>query len=219
MKKHYAIFGLGQFGGSLVESFSDMNVEVLAVDIDPTKVSEYSKLATHAVQANGIDENSLKEIGVKNVDHAFVSFGENIEASILTSLLLKEIGVPKVWAKAQNSYHHKVLTKIGVDRVMHPEREMAKRIAQHVTNDNMVDFIELSKNHSIVEILAFDKLHNKTLTDLDIRDKYGCNIIAIQRNEETIVSPPAHQIINKNDVLIIIGRNKDIERFEKRGGD
>ncbi|UOQ50212.1 TrkA family potassium uptake protein [Gracilibacillus caseinilyticus] len=216
MKKHYAVFGLGQFGGSLVKSFSSMNnVEVLAVDINPAKVDEYSKIATHSVRSNGIDENSLKEIGVRNVDHAFVSFGENIEASILTSLLLKEMGIPKVWAKAQNNYHHKVLSKIGVDRVMHPEREMARRIAQHVTNDNMIDFIELSKDHSIVEILAFDRLYNKSLTDLDIRDKYGCNIIGIQRNDETIISPSADETIYKNDVLIIIGRNKDIERFEK----
>lgn len=218
MKKHYAVFGLGQFGGSLVKELSDMDLEVLAVDNDPLKVKEYSKIATHAVQANAVDENILKELGVRNVDHAFVSFGENIEASILTSLLLKEIGVPIVWAKAQNSYHHKVLSRIGVERVIHPEREMAKKIAHHVTNDNIVDFIELSKDHSIVEILASNKFDNKSILQLDIRNKYGCNIIGIQRNEETIISPAADQLIQKNDILIIVGQNKDIERFEKKGG-
>jgi len=96
MKKQFAVFGLGRFGGSLVKEFYELGVEVLAVDIDQDKVNAFAQYATHIVQANAIDESTLKQIGVRNIDHAFVSFGENIESSILTSLLLKEIGVPKV---------------------------------------------------------------------------------------------------------------------------
>ncbi|MGM0974766.1 MAG: potassium channel family protein [Bacillota bacterium] len=217
MKKQYAVFGLGRFGGSLVKAFSEHGVEVLAVDKDPEKVNEYSKFATQVVQVNTVDEGIIKQLGVRNFDHVFVSFGDNLEASILTSLLLKEIGVPKVWSKAQNDYHGKVLKRIGVDRVIHPERDMAYRVAKHIVSDNMIDFIELSKDYSMVEIIATEKLHNKTLLELDVRAKYGCNIVGIKRGEEIKVSPSAEDVIQRDDILIIMGHNKDINRFEEEG--
>ncbi|QGH33090.1 potassium transporter Trk [Gracilibacillus salitolerans] len=217
MKKQYAVFGLGQFGGSLVKSFVELGEDVLAIDTNPNKVKEYSKIATHAVQANGVDENSLKEIGIRNFDHAFVSFGENIEASILTSLLLKDLGVPRVWSKAQNEYHHKVLSKIGVDRVIHPEREMARRIAHHTVSDNIIDYVELSEDYSMVEIIATNKLHEKSLAEINVRERYGCSIVGIQRDRKMIVSPVADEKVLKNDILIVMGLNSDIHRFEKEG--
>ncbi|PWW28223.1 trk system potassium uptake protein TrkA [Cytobacillus oceanisediminis] len=217
MKKQYAVFGLGRFGGSLVKEFYELGVEVLAIDIDQEKVDQYAQFVTYAVQINGIDEAAIKDAGMKNIDHAFVSFGENIESSILTSLLLKEMGIPQVWAKAHNDYHAKVLDKIGVDRVIHPERDMAKRIAHHIVSEKMIDYIELSEDYSMVEIVASDKIHNKSLLDLNIRAKYGCNIVGIQRGKEIIVSPPAEEVIFKGDVLIVMGRNKGIGRFERHG--
>ncbi|WP_026585409.1 potassium channel family protein [Bacillus sp. J33] len=217
MKKQYAVFGLGRFGGSLVKEFHELGVEVLAIDIDQEKVDQYAQFVTYAVQINGIDEAAIKQAGIKNIDHAFVSFGENIESSILTSLLLKEMGIPKVWAKAHNEYHARVLDKIGVDRVIHPERDMAKRIAHHIVSEKMIDYIELSEDYSMVEIVATDKIHNKSLLDLNIRAKYGCNIVGIQRGKEIIVSPPADEVILKGDVLIVMGRNNGIGRFERHG--
>ncbi|GAA2700372.1 hypothetical protein GCM10009865_07340 [Aeromicrobium ponti] len=112
-------------------------------------------------------------------------------------MLLKEMGIPRVWAKAHNDYHAKVLNKIGVDRVIHPERDMAKRIAHHIVSEKMIDYIELSEDYSMVEIVASDKIHNKSLLDLNIRAKYGCNIVGIQRGKEIIVSPPAEEVIIK----------------------
>ncbi len=217
MKKQYAVFGLGRFGGSLVKEFHELGVEVLAIDIDQEKVDQYAQFVTYAVQINGIDEAAIKQAGIKNIDHAFVSFGENIESSILTSLLLKEMGIPKVWAKAHNEYHARVLDKIGVDRVIHPERDMAKRIAHHIVSEKMIDYIELSEDYSMVEIVATDKIHNKSLLDLNIRAKYGCNIVGIQRGKGIIVSPPADEVILKGDVLIVMGRNNGIGRFERHG--
>ncbi|MBM7583544.1 trk system potassium uptake protein TrkA [Bacillus pakistanensis] len=217
MNKQFAVFGLGRFGGSLVKEFYHLGVEVLAVDIDEEKVSYYSDYATHAVLANGIDELTLKQLGLRNIDLAFVSFGENIESSILTSLLLKEIGVPQVWAKAHNDYHSKVLYKIGVDRVIHPERDMAKRIAHHIISKKIIDYIELSKEFSIAEVVATNKLHNKSLLDLDIRARFGCNIVAYQRGGEIVVTPLAEDVIKEGDILIVIGRNEDITRFDKKG--
>ncbi|KEZ47918.1 potassium channel family protein [Metabacillus indicus] len=217
MRKQFAVFGLGRFGGSLVKEFHEMGIEVLAVDKDDEKVQYYSQYATLAVQANAIDEATLKQLGVRNVDHAFVSFGDDIEGSILTTLLLKEMKIPQVWAKAQNDYHHKVLDKIGADKVIHPERDMAKRIAHYIFSEKMVDYIELSKDYSMAELLATSKIHRKTLIDLDIRSRYGCNIVGIQREEEIIVSPPAEEFIKSGDILLVIGRNKDISRFEEEG--
>ncbi|MGG3571495.1 TrkA family potassium uptake protein [Bacillus gobiensis] len=217
MKKLFAVFGLGRFGSTLVKEFYEMGIEVLAVDKDETRVSEYMQFATHAVCANAIDETVLQKLGVRNVDLAFVSFGDDMQSSILTSLLLKEIGVTKVWAKAQDENHSKVLEKIGVDRVIHPERDVAKRIAHHIVTDKMIDFIELSKDFSIVEIIATKKVDQQSLEDLNIRANYGCNIVGIQRDGKFIVSPSAEEAIYKDDVLIVIGNNKDIERFEKEG--
>lgn len=217
MRKQYVVFGLGRFGGSLVKAFADLGAEVLAIDKDINKVNEHSKFATQALQANVIDKEIIKELGIRNFDHVFVSFGDDVEASILTTLLLKELGVPKVWAKAQNDYHSKVLKKVGVDRVIHPERDMATRIANHIVSDKMIDFIELSKDYSMVEIIASEKVHKKTILQLDVRANFGCTIVGIQRGDEIIVAPSADDIIYKDDILIIMGNNRDIRRFEEVG--
>lgn len=217
VKKNFAVFGLGRFGGSLVKELYEIDVEVLAVDKSLEKVNEYSRYATHAIQANAIDESMLKQLGIRNFDLAFVSFGDDIEASILTSLLLKELGVVKVWAKAQNDYHHKVLEKIGVDRVIHPERDMAKRIAHHIISEKLIDYFELSEEYSIVEVVCSDKLHNKTLTDLNLRSKYRCNLVGIQRGKEIFVSPDSNEGLVKGDILIVAGHNSDLHRFEEEG--
>lgn len=215
--KQIAVLGLGRFGGSLVKEFNELGLDTMAVDKSIDKVNEYSHYATHTIQADTLDESTLKQLGIRNFDLVVVSFGEDIEASILTTLHLKELGIKQVWAKAQNDYHHKVLEKIGADRIIHPERDMAKRVAHHIASEKIIDFIELSKEHSIVEIVASEKLHNQTLLELDIRAKYGCSIVGIQRNEDVIVAPLAEEVLHKGDVLIVIGHNRDLNRFEDKG--
>ncbi|MGD6968640.1 TrkA family potassium uptake protein [Rossellomorea vietnamensis] len=217
MKKQFAVIGLGRFGGNLVRELGEMGADVLAIDINEEVVEKYRDVAEHAVRANAMDENVIRELGLRNFDHVIVSFGENIEASILTTLLLKDLGVKEVWVKASSTYHQKVLDKIGADKVIHPERDMARRIAHHITSEKVIDYIELSKEHSIVELVASNKVANKTLIDLDVRARFGCNIIAIQRGEDVIVSPAADEVIQKDDLLIVIGDNRDLNRFEKEG--
>jgi trk system potassium uptake protein len=217
MKKQFAVIGLGRFGGNLVEELSKLGLEVLAIDQTAEVVEKYSSIATHAVQANAMEETVLKQLGLRNFDHVIVSFGENIEASILTTLQLKEIGVKEVWVKASNVYHQKVLDKIGADKVIHPERDMARRIAHHITSEKIIDYIEVSNSHSIVEVLATKKVANKSILEIDVRAKYGCNIIAIHHEDEIIVSPSAEEIVRSGDKLIVIGHNRDINRFEKEG--
>ncbi|NLP50501.1 TrkA family potassium uptake protein [Bacillus sp. RO1] len=217
MKKQFVVIGLGRFGGSIVEEFSTLGVEVLAIDKNEDNINKISEYATHAVQANATDEATLNSLGIRNFDHAIVSMGDDIESSILTSLLLKEMGIKQVWVKATNKYHQKVLEKIGVDRIIQPERDMAKRVAHHVVSDKIFDYIELSDNHCIAELFATKKVSNKSLTDLDLRARFGCTLIGIQRDGDIMISPPADEIIREGDLLIILGRNEDIHRFEDVG--
>ncbi|MBD0406102.1 TrkA family potassium uptake protein [Bacillus siamensis] len=216
MRKEFAVIGLGRFGGSICKALSEEGLEVMAMDIDEDKVNEYAKIASHAVIGDSTDESVLKNLGLRNFDHVIVAIGENIQASILTTLILKELGVNTITVKAQNDYHEKVLAKIGADHIVHPERDMAKRIAHNIVSNNVLDYLELSDEHSIVEIVANSRLAGNTLLDLDIRAKYGINIVAIKREKEVIVSPLATEMIQKDDILIVIGSLTDISRFEKR---
>lgn len=216
MRKEFAVIGLGRFGGSICKALSEEGLEVMAMDIDEDKVNEYAKIASHAVIGDSTDESVLKNLGLRNFDHVIVAIGENIQASILTTLILKELGVNTITVKAQNDYHEKVLAKIGADHIVHPERDMAKRIAHNIVSNNVLDYLELSDEHSIVEIVANSRLAGNTLLDLDIRAKYGINIVAIKREKEVIVSPLATEMIQKEDILIVIGSLTDISRFEKR---
>ncbi|HWJ77273.1 MAG TPA: TrkA family potassium uptake protein [Niallia sp.] len=215
MSKQFVVIGLGNFGGSLVAEFNEMGAEVLAIDQSLEKVEKYRQYATFCVQITNITEASLSQVGIRNFDHVFVCMGEDIESSILTTMLLKEMGMNKVWVKAADIYHKKVLEKIGADRVIQPELDMAKRIAHHVVSETMIDYIQLSKEYGIVEIIASRKVNNRSILDLDVRANYGCTIIGIQRQDKTIVSPLASEIIYEGDVLIVIGSNKCLYQFEE----
>ncbi|ACJ34262.1 potassium channel family protein [Anoxybacillus flavithermus] len=213
-KKEFAVIGLGRFGGSVCRTLSEQGMEVLAIDINEDKVNEYASIASQAVVADSTDENVLKSLGIRNFDHVIVAIGDNIQASILTTLILKELGVEKITVKATNDYHEKVLKKIGADHIVHPERDMGERIANNMISNNVLDYLELSDRHSIVEIVANERLHGHSLLELDIRAKYGINIVAIKRNNDIIVSPLASEVIYEGDILIVIGADRDIDRFE-----
>ncbi|PWA13577.1 potassium transporter Trk [Pueribacillus theae] len=216
MKKEFAVIGLGRFGGSICRELIAQGMEVLAIDIDEERVNEYSEIATYAVIADTTDEAVLKNLGIRNFEHVIVAIGDNIQASILTTIILKELGVERITVKAQNDYHEKVLRKIGADQVVHPERDMGVRIVTNLVSNNVLDYLELSNEYSIVELIAGIKMDGKTLLELDIRAKYGVNIVAIKRNEEILVSPQAEEKIKKGDVLVVIGAYQDINRLEKK---
>jgi trk system potassium uptake protein TrkA len=216
MKKQFAVIGLGRFGGAICKKLSEQDMEVLAIDSDEERVNEFSSIATHAVIADSTDEAVLKSLGLRNFDHVIVAIGDNIQASILTTLILKEIGVPKVTAKAQSDYHEKVLRKIGADQVIHPERDMGTRLANNITSSSVLDYLEVSDSHSILEVVAGKKMAGKSIIDLDIRAKYGVNIVAIKQNGRMNVSPRADQDVKQGDILIIIGADSDIDRFKSQ---
>ncbi|EAR65117.1 potassium transport system NAD-binding component [Bacillus sp. NRRL B-14911] len=183
MKKEFAVIGLGRFGGSICRALAEEGMEVMAIDNDEDRVNEFALIASHAVVGDTTDENVLKSLGIRNFDHVIVAIGDNIQASILTTLILKEIGVNKITVKAQNDYHEKVLRKIGADHVVHPERDMGRRIAHNIVSNNVLDYLELSDEHSIVEIVASDKLGGNSIIDLDVRANYGINIVAIKKKK------------------------------------
>lgn len=215
MKQEFAVIGLGRFGGSICEELSLEGMEVLAIDINEQKINEYKNIASHAVIADSTDESVLKDLGVNNVDQVIVAIGDNIQASILTTVILTDLGVKRITVKAQNDYHEKILKRIGADHVVHPERDMGKRLAHSLISSNILEYLELSDDHSMVEVKAGKNLVGKTLIELDIRANYGCNVVAIRRGKQMNVSPSADDKLREDDVLVVIGADADITKFEK----
>jgi len=216
MKRVYAVIGLGRFGGSICEELSVEGNKVLAIDVSEHRVNEFKNIASHSVIADSTDETALKELGIKNIDHIIVAIGDDIQASILTTVILSEMGVKKITVKAQNDYHGMILNKVGADHVVHPERDMGKRIAHSLISSNILDYLELSDDHSMVEVKVGRKMRGKTLVSLNIRAKYGCNVVAIKQGNKINVSPLAEYALQESDILIVIGADKDLSRFEKQ---
>ncbi|OLS39333.1 potassium transporter Trk [Alkalihalophilus pseudofirmus] len=219
MKRQFAVIGLGRFGGSVCCALIEQGVEVLAIDQCEAKVNQYRDVVTHAVVADSTDEQALRHLGIRNFEHVIVAIGDNIQASILTTLILDELGVEHITVKAQNDYHEKVLVKIGAERIVHPERDMGARIAHHLMSKNVLDYLEVSDKYSIIEMFAGSKMHAKTLVELNVRASFGCNVMAIKRGAEMIVSPKADQLIHQDDLLIVLGADEDIKRFEQMFDD
>ena len=216
MKKQFLVIGLGRFGISLTRTLIQNKHEVLAVDKDIKMVESISDIATQAVQADCTDEEVLTELGVNNFHHAIVAVGEDLETSILVTLLLKELGVPFVTAKATNAIHGRMLKKIGADQVVHPERDMGIRLGKQLSSENLIDYIELSPDYNLVEMRTPPAMNGKTLKELDIRANYGCNIIAIKHGDRMNISPQADDVIETGDILLMLGNNEDIRRVEDK---
>ena len=216
MDKQFVVIGLGRFGQSVAKSLYDMGEDVLAIDMDEDIIAEISPHVTHAVQADATDEKALKALGLRNFDVAVVTIGSNIQASILITMLCKEIGIGYVLAKAQNDLHGKVLYKTGADKVVYPERDMGFRIAHNLSASNILDYIEIAGDLRIIEIVTIDAWVGKSLVGLNFRKKYGTNVIAIKKpNGDMNTSPSADDILEKEDTLIIIGSKDEIIKLEK----
>lgn len=214
MKKQFAVIGLGRFGTSVAKTLSLMGYEVLVIDNDEEKIEELLETVTHAVQADALDEDALKAMGIRNFDVVIVAIGHDIQASILVTVILKELGVKYVVAKARNDLHGMVLTKIGADKVVYPERDMGMRVAHSLVATNVLDHIELSPEYSILEVVAPDSLFGQSLRQSTLRARFGVTVLAIKRGREIIVSPEAAEIIQENDILVCIGENDKLHSVE-----
>lgn len=217
MRKQFAVIGLGRFGSSICKELYRLGHDVLAIDNNEEKVNNVQNHSTHSVIASGTDENALKSLGLRNFNYVIVAIGDNIQSSILCTLILKEMGVEKVWVKAQNHYHHRVLEKIGADRIVHPEQDMGIRIAQHLVSEKIIDYIELSEDYSIVELIASQKVAGKSLAKIDVRAKYKCTILAIKKKEDMNISPAPEDVIDLNDIIIVMGHKDDLKQLEEEG--
>ena len=215
-KQTFAVIGLGRFGGSVCKTLADAGQEVLAIDKYESRVNDYKDIATQAVVADAQDEDVLRSLGIRNVDHVIVAIGEDIQASILVTLMVKEQGVKYVTAKAQNEYHAKVLEKLGVDRVVHPERDMGVRIGRSLTSKNMVDYLDLDANFKLAEILITNpEIVGKSLAEMDFRDRYGLNVIALAHSRQEMVLPSAGDVLTENDSILVAGPTRAIDKFEE----
>ncbi len=213
-KRQFVVIGLGRFGTSVAETLYSLGNDVLAVDYDEEVVQNISNRVTHAVQVDANDENSLRALGIRNFDCAVISIGSNIQSSILATLLVKELGVKHVIAKATNASHAKVLYKIGANRVVFPERDMGVRVAHNLVSSNILDYIELSPDYSIAEVVSPEEWHNKTLRELNVRARYGINVMAIKRNNDIDVSPSADNTIESGDIIVAIGNIEELNKLE-----
>ncbi|MFD2610854.1 potassium channel family protein [Paenibacillus gansuensis] len=210
----FVIIGLGRFGTSLARELVIQGYEVLGIDRDEEIVDALSDILTHAVVADATDEEVLRSLGVRNFDCGVVSIGDDIQSSIMAAILMKDLGMKKVVAKAQSELHGRVLEKIGVDRVIYPERDMGVRVAHQLVSPNLLDFIELSKDYTIAELEVPHKLHGVTLQELNLRAKYGCSIVALRKMDGVNIAPTASDVLHEKDIMVIIGTNAEIERFE-----
>ncbi|MTI96184.1 MAG: TrkA family potassium uptake protein [Firmicutes bacterium] len=214
--KQFLVIGLGRFGISLATALVEKGHEVLGVDSREELVQNASSSITQAIQADATDEKSLRTLGVTNFDVAVVAIGQDIQASILCTLILKELGVKYIVAKAQNHLHGKVLSKTGADRVVFPERDMGVRVANNLVSTNLLDYIELSDDFSIMEITAPEFCVGKTLAQLRLPNRFSINVIAVKHGPSEInITPAADDTIEEGDIMVVVGRNRHLKRLEE----
>lgn len=213
--RQFVVIGLGRFGSSVASTLYSLGNEVLAIDTDEEIVQNISENVTHSVQADATDGATLRSLGIRNFDVAVVTIGSNVQSSVMVTLLVKELGVKYVIAKAQTELHAKILYKIGADRVIFPERDMGVRVAHNLCAANILDYIELSPDYSIMEVTAIKDWQGKTLRDLNMRSKYGINVMAIKKGDDINISPSADDVIENEDVLVVIGGTEQLSAIEK----
>ena len=214
-KKQFIVIGLGRFGTSVAETLYALGNDVLAVDIDEERVQNIADRVTHAVQVDASDESSLRALGIGNFDVAIISIGSDIQANILSTLLVKEMNVKHIITKANNAMHAKVLYKIGANRVIFPERDMGIRVAHNLCSSSILDYIELSPDFSIAEIVTPNDWVGSSLKDLNLRVRYGINVVAIKRDNDINVSPAADEIIMEGDIIVAIGGTTELNSIER----
>lgn len=216
--QQFLIIGLGRFGSSLGRELMQLGYEVLGLDRDEEKVQELADVLTHTVVADATDEEALRAVGARNFDCGVVAIGDDIQGSILAAILLKELGVKMVVAKAVSDLHGRVLERIGVDRVIYPERDMGIRVAHQLVSPNLLDYIELSKQYTIAELNVPACWDGKSLADVNPRGRFGCSVVAINKPTGIIIAPTAADVLNARDVMVVIGTNEQVEHLQESIG-
>lgn len=215
MKKEFVVLGLGRFGKSVATTLAEGGCEVLVVDDNEDIINEMADKVTYAVKADATDTDTLKTLGIGNFDGAVIGMGENLEDSVMATILVKELGIPYVLTKAQNELHARILKKVGADMVVFPEKETGIRIANNLMRDNFFDAVELSSTCSMVDVEALDSWVGKSLRELNLRARLKINVIGIKKKDNLNINPGADEAIEKGDVLVIIGNNDVLDKLVK----
>jgi len=214
--KQFAVIGLGRFGRAVCETLHNFGYEVLAIDKEEKRVNLAltDQISSHAFKLDSTEINAIKQSGILDFDTVIVAIGNYLAESITTTLNLKELGIKSVVAKASSETHKKLLEKVGADYVVFPEREMGCEVARLLTKPRVVDQFNIDPEHSIVEIIVPDKFDGKTITDLEIRNKYGLNLLAVgAQHGKFTINPKPNTILKKGTVIIVLGSNQDINRL------
>ncbi len=211
----YFVIGLGSFGSAVASELFRMGHEVMVIDEQEQLVAKIADNVTHAIVGDAKDESVLKSIGVHNFDGVVVAVSNELSNSILITLLLKEMGVKKIVCKAQGDRHAKALSLIGADIIVRPENDMGKRLAHALAQKNIIEYIEISSDYSIIEFLAPQEWIGKSISENRLRNKFQITVIAIRNSDHTIVevSPNSDYIIKENDLLVILGSNKNLSKI------
>ncbi|MGB4617117.1 MAG: TrkA family potassium uptake protein [Dethiobacteria bacterium] len=212
-RKQFLVIGAGRFGSSVARTLYEEGHDVMVVDRDQAIVQQISDQVTHAVAANATSEEALEALGVTEFDVVVVAIGHELQDSIMASILLKELGARYIVAKAQTELHGKVLRKIGVNRVVFPERDMGQKLAHSLVSRNIIDLIELSETYSVVEVEAPPEMVGRTLQELNLRVRYGINVIALRGEKETNISPGGEDRVAPGDVIVAVGENKALKKL------
>ena len=213
--KQFAVLGLGRFGSAVAKSLYALGKEVLAIDVDEQKVADVTDYVTHSMVVDCLDEATLKQIDIGSFEVVIVAIGSDMEASILSALLCKEMGVKYVIAKAQSLQHRKVLKKIGVDKVVFPEMDAGQKLASLLSSTDMVEIAELAPNFKIIEIEAPEDWQDKSLIELKIRNKYGLTVLLVNREQQVFASLTGEFVLQAGDKVVLCGEQKDLQKFSK----
>lgn len=213
--KRFAVIGLGNFGFHAAKALFEDGNEVIAIDNDRQRVQTVDPHSSEAIVLDATDKEALKALGLEHADGVVVSTGTKISTSILISLHLHEIGVKKILAKALDEDHAKILKRVGATQIIHPERDMALRISRGLSRPNVLDFIPLSDEFDLIQVGPPSEFIGKSLKELNLRAKYNVHIIAIKEliPENFLLVPPADFVIKDSDILVMLGKNKDIDRI------
>lgn len=218
-RKQFMIIGLGQFGKSLVSTLHNSNVDLLVIDRDITKLEEIGDKASQAVCADASKQEVLEQFDIESFDGAIITIGHDMEFSVKTVMHLKEMGMPFIMAKATSDFEGRILTKVGADKIIFPDREVGIRLGKEIVSGNYYDALDISETYSITDIVLPNKWVNKSIIELNLRKSYGINVVGIRRQEDVIINPTPDFVFKDEDVLITLGSNKDIENVRKLNAD
>jgi trk system potassium uptake protein TrkA len=213
--QEFVVIGLGRFGTAVATNLVEHGRSVLAIDVDKERVQRLSTVLPHVVELDATNIDALRQVGIENFDTGLVCIGTDFESNLLATVLLQQLGVKRVITKARTRTQQDILLKVGADEVILPEHEAGRRLGRKLAAGHLVDYLEVSEEVGVVEMLAPPSLWNHTLSESSLRQRYGLTVVAIRRGDDLLISPSPNFRIQNGDMLVVLGRIEDAERLQK----